>query len=138
MAKLKAKGGKLRLRIDKSIPPARMKRAIERAKPIIAREMAEDIAETLVGKYPPASQPDTTPHNRTFTLKGSIKGVVRGGKIRLQMARYGVYLEKGTRKMAKRPFVAPIVGKRRLWGARLNQLVTRFVAQDERRSKRRK
>lgn len=132
--------GKLKFRFDKRGVITPTKRAIERAMAITAREMGEAVADTMNARYPPASVAGEPPHIRTGKLKGSVHGVVAGGKIRIRMVPYGAHLEKGTRKMAARPFVKPTIfgkGRVRAWKARFVELAERFTEQEVRRFARR-
>ena len=77
-------------------------------------------SKRLVNRFsgPPASKPGEPPHKRTGTLDRSIdmETFTRGkdfvGRVGTNL-NYGLWLEIGTRKMAKRPYLRPPLDNKR-------------------------
>lgn len=78
-------------------------------------EMEDDLKGMLDTAYPPASTPGNPPHRRTGNLQNSIYSTVEEFVdaepqcyvgFNQGQAPYGRYLEKGTSRMAARPFIA--------------------------------
>lgn len=89
--------------------PARVDAATER----VARDLLDDVREHWSGVYPPASAAGETPAIRTGNLHKSGRVRRSGGGGFTQAYRvvfeigYGKFLEKGTGRMAARPFLQP-------------------------------
>ena len=82
------------------------------------REMVRDIRGLIGTPYPPASRPGTPPHTRTGQLIEGVGAYVTAGdniaeltvsSSRESRPKVPFWLEKGTRKMAARPFMTPTV-----------------------------
>ena len=75
-------------------------------------DMAADIQDSLDDSYPPPSSPGTPPHRRSGLLQELVESyVIQEGSIItlyiVSLAPYSRYLEGGTEKMKKRPFMLP-------------------------------
>ncbi len=101
-------------------------RIVVRVRAVMLRR-AQFAAETLerevrarVGDpYPPASAPGQPPHRRTGALQRSIQGFVKplAMKIRVGLsiaAPYAKFLQRGTTRMAARPFLGTVSDRRRV------------------------
>lgn len=72
------------------------------------------IRRTINIPFPPASQPGEPPHRRTGNLRRNVEWWQNRKTLTVQVgvtvdAPYGLFLEFGTRKMAARPFIRPIM-----------------------------
>jgi hypothetical protein len=93
--------------------------ALIRAREGIAVDLAvegevivEDLHLSLSVPYPPPSAPGAFPHLRTGDLRASYDSQVDGTTLEIgSTQKYAVYLEFGTRKMAPRPHLRPIVAR---------------------------
>ena len=75
-----------------------------------ARTAREDLRRLVGTPYPPASTPGTPPHRRTGRLQRSVFSEVRERAKSISVyigarAPYAGYLQRGTRRMAARPFL---------------------------------
>lgn len=83
-----------------------------------ARSLAWHIRRSISTPYPPASEPGEPPHRRTGTLYRGVGSTVNRQTLvaRIVVDRkvfYWKFLERGTSMMDPRPFVRPMVLKRR-------------------------
>ena len=78
---------------------------------VLAAEALERQVKTRVADpFPPASRPGQPPHRRTGALQRGIQTTARllVNRVRISLtaaAHYARFLQRGTRKMARRPFV---------------------------------
>ena len=97
-----------------------------------ARKMVVEIQQSISMPYPPASAPGMPPHRRTGRLLRSMQSSVSrvGRVVRVQYgatarspkrkAPYPAYLQRGTRRMAPRPYLD-------LTGRRIRQLLVELA-----------
>src|SRR5690606_32079561 len=84
--------------------------------------LSGQIKKKLGDSYPPASEPDTYPHLRHGELRRSIAWELDKDTLQARVGTnkiYGRYLELGTTKMDKRPFLAPTLHEERRTIARI-------------------
>ena len=99
--------------------------AIPRALDLFTDDLGAALGTVLSRrKHPPASRPGRPPHWRSGFLFDNTDVIRRGRKIFVKMPKYGEYLEDGTEKMDKRPFIDPTIIKRiDFWRGRLRSLL---------------
>lgn len=100
MARFIWRGADVMLEIDKATI-----RGMERACRFVCRKLRETISKPS----PPASRPGEPPHRRSGKLsraiRWSVSRVSRTGTIWLQGAKYGYWLDSGTRSILPRPWI---------------------------------
>ena len=91
--------------------PDRMDEATQR----VAKEVLDDVREHWSGVYPPASTAGKPPAIRSGKLHrsgrvraGSTKGWTMQYRVVFEVG-YAQFLEKGTQRMAERPFLKPAI-----------------------------
>jgi HK97 gp10 family phage protein len=90
------------------------------------RDAVEDIQGTVNTAWPPPSEPDTEPHRRSGALHdGIVYEIEQAGPVTvltvISTVFYSGYLEDGTGRMKKRPFMAPA---RDRWAPVVHQRLT--------------
>jgi hypothetical protein len=89
-------------------------------------EVVDKVREAISKPYPPASSPGNPPHRRTGALWRSIFATEGNDRVTVAASEpHGEYLQRGTRRMAARPFldlgfVKSIPGVRRIMTAFYN------------------
>jgi len=72
--------------------------------------MTEAILDKITDKkYPPASRPNTYPARRTGNLAATTRVMRKGKQLWVRTPQYGVWLQSGTRRMAKRKFFREVL-----------------------------
>lgn len=107
----------------------RTRDATRQAMRIVKVEMADALKKVVSKAYPPPSRPGRSPHKRTGNLQESIRVTYneRDQTLNVNMQGYGFYLESGTRRMDRRPFVEPVIHKQRAkWEDRIRNLQRKF------------
>jgi hypothetical protein len=118
----------------------------------IAREVKAETQALVSKPYPPASKPLQPPHKRSGKLQSGITVVVekatRGRAAALVVKSdqdYGAFLERGTRKMIRRPFGQVVLtGSRRKttlskkWQTKIARAAKRKAATAANKGKRRR
>jgi HK97 gp10 family phage protein len=84
--------------------------------------LKNEVKKAISDAYPPASEPDSEPHRRSGELRRSMAEELDDSKMIERVGTnkvYGRYLEMGTSKMEKRPFLRPTLAKERRTIARI-------------------
>lgn len=101
----------------------------------VGLEMEDDLRDSIDTAYPPASAPGQAPHRRSGALQRAVYSVVdefvdSGPVLTIgynrSVAPHSEYLTHGTKNMAPRPSIAPLVERWR--GARFEEAVNRAMA----------
>lgn len=96
-------------RLLRTIPQGTIEATLETAKDVV-----EDIKQSLNVPYPPASSPGDPPHKRTGDLQRSYSAILQEklatGKVNVAIistSPVSIFTEYGTKNMAARPHIRP-------------------------------